>query len=241
LIQRVIRDASHRGMTVAEAIQEASDMWLQARYGVLPVLYETEDAIKAYNGLRRKHGIGRASTDVTAQRDSVDNVWHSNGKLYHPHIITDSFEGTAMGYMITEFDPPPFKVDFFTTAWEMLPFSFVVDWVLGIGVMLAAFYAYDSLGKSQCASGVRLRIVRTMRPSGPGVVIGGDYTSYNAPEYVDSVAEVTVRSSHSLSEAMRAYTADSFPSASDQAWYKRLIDALSFFLGSRNIARDMST
>jgi hypothetical protein len=108
-----------------------ADLWLSYRYLIMPLIYSAEDIVEQIE----THGF-KFQTD----RSSVT----SKGTFPDPQtgVITDTgtyeVRWTATGK--SSFNASPLKglgLNPVRTAWELIPFSFVVDWFINLGNLLA--------------------------------------------------------------------------------------------------------
>lgn len=150
---------SARDLTVA-----ASDLWLEYAFGWVPLLMDCKSAIDAYN---RKLGHTVPSVSITGggqkaydTRSSVPVGWQE-GDIYVP-LVTGS-EGLKVinrgvksidthtvrykGAVRTQVEAPPitwgdslgFNIEqVVPTAWELLPWSFLVDYFTNVGDILSS-------------------------------------------------------------------------------------------------------
>lgn len=124
-----------------------SEKWLEYRYGWMPAIYSAEDAMKAYNawqgGRKLIFGKGFVGTTISEHDTKIVTQAAGNGGLA-TISQTDSLTGnrrycgkswgwanSRVGSKYAGFDP-------ILTAWELVPYSFVADWFLGIGTFLKA-------------------------------------------------------------------------------------------------------
>lgn len=130
-----------------ELADELASLWLNFRYNIMPNVYLLQDIEKA---------LARHEQEfITARSKSVAPIRFSGpGWSFDEEFITrcvikrrfgDPSRHTAGG--------PQISADIFTTAWELVPLSFVVDWFLRIGDFLAAFsFKNDWDAEGNCLS-----------------------------------------------------------------------------------------
>lgn len=119
--------------------KEFSSMWLEARYGWRPMYYDVMDAVEAYNriggGLVFKRQSSTASDGKTSETDWTATAVSG---LQYKWTHSESYETRAFCGGTLDYDRPV-SVDPFVTAWEVVPFSFISDWVFNIGQNIQAF------------------------------------------------------------------------------------------------------
>lgn len=126
--------------------KDVSGRWLELQYGWLPLM---GDLYGLYEDNRK--GFLRSAPRVSVQRtilkpvsdfkksfDSLDiNYSHSDGSKYGVKVRLDyQLDSSALSSAASAGLLNPFVV-----AWELVPFSFVIDWALPIGNWLEAFDA----------------------------------------------------------------------------------------------------
>jgi len=119
-----------------------SHRWLETRYGWLPLIWSSADAINAYKNYEKEHVIqeGRASFVQSLVSSTTANISQANGYRTDQYIVTGT--RTYRGFAATEFDLGILKsvgVNPALTAWELVPYSFVLDWVVDIGGWIQAY------------------------------------------------------------------------------------------------------
>lgn len=112
---------------IAEAI---ATLWLQYRYAIMPNVYLIEDSLdylakgeRVYQSERERHTRSTEPLElygwVIPPIEMVDRVFVKNR--------------FGVGYL-----NPSLQNNLAVTAWEMVPLSFVIDWVLNIGDLLGS-------------------------------------------------------------------------------------------------------
>lgn len=121
-----------------ESADALASLWLQFRYGIMPVYYTLQDIKEALN-----------------ERFAVEYV--KERKFKTEELKIKNFKGLATStsscWMKRRFDPSDsstqfrrvFGVNPFTTAWELTTLSFVVDWFLNVGDVISALTPVPSL------------------------------------------------------------------------------------------------
>jgi hypothetical protein len=112
---------------------DVSGRWLEMQYGWLPMLSDTYEAVKAYEVLTRErkltfrvsrtvraHGI---TTGTTSNYKQLTDVWA--GKV----ILAELSETLSAPRSCGLYDP-------LSVVWEIIPYSFVIDWFLPVGSFL---------------------------------------------------------------------------------------------------------
>lgn len=131
----VVRDANRAKLR--ETVKHFNQAWLELRYGWRPLVYDISGACSQM--LEKPHltqrgrnvevvDLGGSSSKITD--GSIGRLTctcaRTGTRTYRGYALARGVLGTA-----PEFRP-------FQTAWELVPFSFVVDWFFDVGSFIAA-------------------------------------------------------------------------------------------------------
>lgn len=136
-----------------EWVREAGDLWLEGTFGWIPLMRDISDARDAYNSLIDKERVVYISAGGVDQKNLSDQVRYDGlpavGSWYaiktattnrlNRHVVR--YRGAMLAQAATTardryarfgFTPS----EFIPTAWELLPWSFLVDYFASIGDVL---------------------------------------------------------------------------------------------------------
>lgn len=155
------RKKRYRGL---EASQILAEIWLELRYMWRPLVYDmmaAEEAIRRLaegieDPLQRAYATREGSaSSSTAYQDSTIVLAGASGSVAGLNVAAthtvnvDVSVHAAVGLKVTTREIT--MLDPVVTAWELVPFSFVLDWFVTIGDMLTAFSPFAT-GQLQYAS-----------------------------------------------------------------------------------------
>lgn len=125
----VFKARQRPGATAASIVDEITSIWMQFRYAVSPLVYSANDLLELRTGLFGSFQTfrrGESSTRTVAidgwspiNYEVVDRVF-----CKYRYDVKDGRHGL--------------KLNLLSTAWELTPLSFVVDWVFNVGDYLSA-------------------------------------------------------------------------------------------------------
>jgi len=145
--------------------------WLTARYGIRPLMYDISDLSEAVSqlGEERKRFSERQGTRTEYNR--VIDLSSTGADTSIESTLTIVTELSLRGSVTADIDPPSFRFNAVTTAWEKTPWSFVLDWLLNIGMWLESL-SFASLSTEHYASGgyqIKQTKTATYRMYGPAM------------------------------------------------------------------------
>lgn len=139
-----------------------SSEWLEGRYGWRTLLYDLDDLSKAlanFDESRSRYSERSGYRDViTLPTVETEMSWMA---FYGLKKLTDQVTIEGRGCVTADIEVPKFQFNPLQTGWELIPFSFVIDWFIGVGQSLAAlsFMAYQR--KYAASIGYRITIERS--------------------------------------------------------------------------------
>lgn len=134
------------------SLSDASDFWLSIQYGWKPMLNDIYAAAKwleyrANPSRATRYHVGRqyVSEEVLSPGENQSYRWQKR-RQYRLVLTESPTEARSLGLL----NPA-------SVAWELLPFSFVVDWFIPIGTYLDVLSFLPSLNASVCRTTVYRR------------------------------------------------------------------------------------
>lgn len=120
--------------------RDALKLWLEMRYGWRTLLFDVRDIYDAaYNwDAKRKLFTERSGFSVDHHSPSElvakQTLTETVNRIYRESTSTFSIRGAVAGL----FSPARLRFNPVNTAWELVPFSFVLDWIYDVGTALEA-------------------------------------------------------------------------------------------------------
>jgi hypothetical protein len=154
LVKRLIT-AVYRGKIV--------DSWLEWRYGWRTLFFDMKDFSETLHevftkaqSLRNKESVGDSFT-YSSSRNYDISYTSSTIAMHESYTLDASFRGSIIADMI----PPRFSFNPITTGWELVRFSFIIDWFLQVGQFLSAMSFLVSTNQYVASNGVKLNYTET--------------------------------------------------------------------------------
>jgi hypothetical protein len=138
-------------------VRAQSELWLQYRFGILPLIQDCEDIKKIINKTAVKEHVGSSRVYGVSQSAETE-VW-TGSDIYGATLQgTMTYEQKAeviirFGYLYQAMGASAAKTDDFmesflnprdlpSTAWELIPWSFLVDYFVNIGAIIESVTTY---------------------------------------------------------------------------------------------------
>jgi len=188
----LINKARRLDMRRLEAI---SDAWLEWRYGWRILGYDIQSAIETFNHpFRDEIAEGRAGLTVNGAPLVVN---HPFSGYYVSHDYMETIErsvsvraSVAIQYSYSSLNA---GLSLPITAWELIPFSFVSDWFVSIGDVIAAYEVLQNAAGFEGSISTRFSETGTAIVSGVGVGTGTYATLPHASGGASSSATLLTR------------------------------------------------
>ena len=179
----------------------AVSKYLEGRYGWRPLLGEIQNFNEALDVLEDKRQriserAGASFTDVSTTFSNPSD-FSAEGVTTYDYLISDEINVSQRGSISADFTPSAFKFNPIVSGWELIPYSFVLDWFIQVGNALEAMSFLAMSNKWYASQGVRVEIDRTLtinNPtyaatySGPFWMNGTCSASYEIREPINSVS-----------------------------------------------------
>jgi hypothetical protein len=116
----------------------AASRWLEIRYGWLPLIYDVQGVINAYNAVAKPRFTARGYANDLADHTAT-GVATLAPQLKFNFTFRREVEKRYRAYILYEVDQRTFLTQKLgllqlpLTAWELVPWSFVIDWFVNIG------------------------------------------------------------------------------------------------------------
>lgn len=154
--------------------EEVSAKWLELQYGWLPLLSDVYEGCKAYDALTSplRTYFYKVSTRRNVVHDSttaVGNFSCPTTTRLEQRLIYEMLEQNVGKARSLGLEDP------LTVAWELVPYSFVVDWFIPIGPWLSAAHAAPKLTGRWCKTTCKHSVCARGIPQNLTYYKGGTY------------------------------------------------------------------
>jgi hypothetical protein len=131
------RRAGSRATKHKNPFSAFANYWLEYRYGWRPLLMDIDNIVKQLKEKSRpfNEGHSQAVVDLGASDSQTESYSESNVNWSATRIGTRTYRGFALA--VGDFGTAP-SFQPVRTAWELIPFSFVIDWLFDVGSFLNA-------------------------------------------------------------------------------------------------------
>lgn len=136
-VRKLFRNKKQTSKTAYEFADALASVWLQFRYAISPLAYSFNDVITTLEEYKRVFAKYREKHSDYAEPvkiDGLDILAHDDFIQTHKIFIKRSFSPEDIVDALLSL----LKVNPFATAYELIPLSFVLDWVFNIGDYITA-------------------------------------------------------------------------------------------------------
>lgn len=142
------------------SLKRVSNDWMEGRYGWRTMMYDLDGlahSLAKLNALtqRYRHTSGSSSSMVEPGGSSQYQPPFNYEISWQTEVKTG-----LRGSVVADIDIPDWSFNPFMAAWEIIPFSFVIDWVVTVGQSISAM-SFATFAKEYSASaGLRVDVDR---------------------------------------------------------------------------------
>lgn len=182
-LQQFISDVrKHRKTVKASQLAGAvADTWLEYAFGLKPLFQDIDDALKAFDRMseldftKPVKGIGTeiVTSSTSGSSGFVPLLWsyrnekETMGKVkFYGKVDYEPASRMRANQELLGFDPE----EFLPTAWEVLPWSFLIDYFTNIGDLISA-YSYGTSGIKWTSRTAIQSVKQTLTDFKPSTVI----------------------------------------------------------------------
>lgn len=148
-LKKTIRMFTNIGKTLTDLLRKGNvqNTWLQYRYGWRILYFEMVELSRALESLSKESKRrSRMSRSISLSGGSTSSVAANLPECNRTVTTVITWTLSARGSIIADFEPPAFSFNPIVTAWEVIPFSFIIDWFFKVGQLLSSmsFVAFNS-------------------------------------------------------------------------------------------------
>lgn len=134
--------------------------WLEGRYGWRILMYDLMDIQKVISDLdsQRTRFKQRTGESFSFSEQVQETVSDNAATITATYL--DRWEVSLRGNVIADFRSPKFRFNPITTGWELITFSFVIDWVIDIGSWLESLSLLALAADYRASVGFKVTYVR---------------------------------------------------------------------------------
>lgn len=139
------------------SVDELKDRYMELRYAIRPLMYDARDvqsALEESKLYKTTRATARGfAKDTWSKSDTFGcSLWEATGTVAREVTVTSEFRAGVLA-AVTSSNMSVWGLDqVLETGWELIPFSFIVDWFCDVGNKIAAFA--PSVGVQELASWV---------------------------------------------------------------------------------------
>lgn len=162
-VRRMFKNVIYRVLKLVRNprdIDHIASLWLEGRYGWRTLRYDLIDlseALTEFDTKRSRYTETRGTTFTKHYPTAVEAS--TSAGIYTTYGQLD-LEIGIRGCITADINPARFRANVITTGWELIPFSFVIDWLVSIGSMLESVVFLTSVVNYSASTGTQVQARR---------------------------------------------------------------------------------
>lgn len=135
--------------------------WMEGRYGYRTLIYDLQDLNESIKKLSKARKDRVSKNSKFLDSNSSEEAWITNHVIgTRHHTRSTNVEICEIGSVTADIFVPAFFANPILTAWELVPYSFVIDWLINVGQAIGAL-TFLTMSRSFSASwGYKISIHR---------------------------------------------------------------------------------
>lgn len=159
-------------------LKKFNNGWMETRYGWRPLYNDMKNIYELLTDPGRYSDFHRASVRSGNSFQEYQQIPLSYGSWAGTLLMDYKATLSSRGYAITKMVPPRVSVNPVITGWELVPYSFVVDWFYTVGQSLKGLAAYTAMPDLICGAGYKLDVITSATCRGYGTNGFDGYVDY---------------------------------------------------------------
>lgn len=197
-----------------KALRRYGSRWMEYRYAIMPLVYSFKDIASLMDDHNDKYSTERNKSRIilgelmprpTGPANKPHFVMWEEGEIVVRSWVKSRYDIGSLQRLADTIGFNPFR-----TAWELIPMSFVVDWFLNVGDVIASQTSLDYSSQRVCCSSVRVK-------------------AQTIAHFVDKTADISTRTQN-FGPCGTFTETFSFPRNIDQLVYTRDVNSYRRFL-----------
>jgi hypothetical protein len=198
---RIIKSAAPRVRNLRNSwkliLDDSASIWLESRYAWRTLLYDIEDFSDTLSKFDEKRERYRQSSGFNRSYTESDSFSYNDANQWWTFTRSTVYDISVRGTVVADIKPPKYVTNPVTTGWELLRFSFIVDWFINVGNWLEALSFLSLQTGHVAAGGVFIKATRTTEITDRGINSG--LVTLEADFSAESTVEYTQRTPQSVS------------------------------------------
>lgn len=156
---RLLGDPSSYKLIMSPRSEVLADAYLELRYAWRPLIYDMRSIQNILNkGAWRNEIIKKRRGQSFGLSNQITGIYPSDGAISATYHRFDTVMVSAHSSVLAKMAGPRLNANVMLTTWELIPYSFVIDWFLGVQRALNALQAVQLHPEAVSWNGYRVDI-----------------------------------------------------------------------------------
>lgn len=182
-VRKLYRNRKQALKSARELADAVASVWLQYRYAIQPLAYSIEDIQETILSLKAQYGKFKGK-EVALVELPEELTFEGSGSVWK--LTANDSAQTMRCFIKRKYDPQDvldslwslLKVNPFSTAWELVPLSFVVDWFVNIGDYITALTSHSPHAQQVATLSYKFEGNATYKEENTGCAVDFNFECY---------------------------------------------------------------
>lgn len=140
-------------------LRKLGERWMEYRYGIMPMVHSFQDIVRVSR--KAMIQVNRASRVLTPSftHQAIPSLPHKEVREDGTIRVSYTIRNIYISEHVAKLQHV--AVNPLQTAWELIPYSFVVDWFVNVGDYICAHYSASLSSQTICCASIRTNVTES--------------------------------------------------------------------------------